>query len=57
MKFGCTASIRLSEVITYPSYKVLQSVNNEMMMMMKMMMMMMMMMIIIIITITIAVCY
>ena len=23
MKFGCTASIRLSEVITYPSYKVL----------------------------------
>ena len=56
MKFGCTASIRLSEVITYPSYKVLQSVNNEMMMMMKMMMMMMMI-IIIIITITIAVCY
>ena len=53
MKFGCTASIRLSEVITYPSYKVLQSVNNEMMMMMKMMMMI----IIIIITITIAVCY
>ena len=25
MKFGCTASIRLSEVITYPSYKV----NND----------------------------
>ncbi|XP_027047695.1 uncharacterized protein LOC113675335 [Pocillopora damicornis] len=22
MKFGCTASIRLSEVITYPSYKI-----------------------------------